>query len=356
MDQTKKDPLLKKLDRTAKRCLVKIILWVIGKLPVREKFTGPLDSIVILAQEKIGDAILLTPFIKILRHSLPSVKIHAVAVTSTVYDFFKNDPNVDFVYWVKASYPRYFRTMAKLKFDLLFSTKDHPSFTFLYQTRLLAARYRVGIDHPYHDGFFNHVIKLEFHQHIIEKNCSLLNYLGIPYSKKDCRPYLPEQPISAEVAGLALRLSTEKPIGINLSAGEKDREWPVDKWRQFLARVRQPVIIFAMPGRLDDKHQLEKEFSQVIPSPDTTVLYEAGWLICQLLALVTPDTALVHVASCFNVPVLGLYRADVDHITRFYPYLVRYKTIMSPTYKIEDIPVDQVIHGLQELLDNQPIP
>jgi ADP-heptose:LPS heptosyltransferase len=350
----KKDPLLRRLDRLAKRTLVKCVLWCIGRLPEQNDFSGPLDSIVILAQEKAGDAILLTPLIRNLHHTLPHTKIHLVSATSTVYEFYKNDPAVYRAYWIKASYPAYFRTMRRQRFDLLFSAKDHPSFTFLYQARLLKARFRVGIAHPYHQGFFNHLIDREFHRHIIEKNCALLDFLGVRYRPEDCRPYLPEQPVSRTVTTLALQIAHQQVIGINLSAGDPDREWSLAKWRVFMKRIdsKQPVLVLAMPERGPDKHALRHEFSNVIISPDTSNLYEAGWLVCQLAALVTPDTALVHVASCYNVPVVGLYRADADHARRFYPYLVPHRQLLSTTYRIEDIPVDDAITALGELRGN----
>lgn len=326
------------------------MLLFFGKLEARKKFDGELRSVVILAQEKIGDAILLTPLFKMLRRTLPRVKI-SVVVFSPIASFFERDPNVDVVYRVKENYLAYFRTILKQKFDLLFCPKDHPSFTFLYQSRLIPARHRVGIYHPYHEGYFHHQIRLDFHQHVIEKNCALLAYLGISYSPADCRPYLPEEEVSPAVRDFVSQISGKFVVGINLCAGEKDREWSLSRWEEFLRQMKQPTVVFSTPDRESDKRRLEESFPFVLKSPQTGSIYEAGQIIRHLKLLVSPDTSLIHVASCYDTPVVGLYRSFSIHLDRFYPYLVPNRIIVSPTHRIEDIPVEQVVQAVEEMLD-----
>ena len=341
--------ILKICDRKAKRLLTLLTLSLFGIADKKEKFDGKLRSIVILAQEKLGDAILLTPLLRILRRAVPNLSIHVVTYSS-VHTFFERDPNVDVVHRGKNHYWSLYKAMRHGKFDLLYNTKDHPSFTFLYQSRIIPARHRVGIDHPGHDGFYNYSIEVNFHQHIIEKNCSVLDYIGIPYTKEDCRPYLPEGNVPESVDAFINQISDRKVIGINLSAGEKTREWPEEKWLRLVESIGRSVIILSMPDRHSEKQRLENTLKEVIPSPQTQSIYEAGRIIEHLDLLVTPDTSLVHVASCYETKVVGLYRADEVHYKRFYPYLTPNSIVISPTNRIEDIPVDEVIKATKEML------
>ena len=343
------------IEQDAKRWLIRGMLRILGPLPRRDSFTGTLDSMVILAQEKLGDAILLTPLLKNLRRARPQAKIHVVCVSS-VYHFFERDPHVDVVYRVKENYPAYFRRIRRQRFDLLFSTKDHSSFTFLYQSRLIGARLRVGIDHPDHEGFFNHLIRRDFHQHMIEKNCSVLDYLGVPYRPEDCRPYLPPEEISAEVSRFVGEMAGKNAVGINLSAGERSREWSFEKWQALLPHLPEPVVVLAMPERYGDKQELERRFPQILQSPRTGNLYEAGQIIRNLRLLISPDTSLIHVASCYNTPVIGLYRTDPVHLARFAPYLVPHRMLVSGSSRIEDIPVEDAIDAVQDILGKKVAP
>ena len=333
--------IIRSLNRDLKHGLAKSLLLLTSRREIFDHFEGPLKSVAIIAQEKLGDAILLTPLIKNLRQAVPDIQIHVMAMGRT-YSFFENDPNIDRVYRVKENWITYVNEIRRKTFDVSFNTKDHSSFTFLFQTCLVKARYRVGIEHPRHRGFFNHAISCGFHEHMILKNCSLLDFLGISYSIEDCRPYLPEEKISKEVAQFLNDLPDCNLIGCNLSAGEKDREWPIHKWEKLVKNMTHPVIIFSMPERYREKEAIEKKFEHVIPSPATKTIYEAGQIIRCLSLLVTGDTSLVHVASSYHIPVVGLYRSDPVHLTRFSPFGEGNHQVVSPSYRVSDISVQKV--------------
>ena len=216
------------VSRRFKPFLLRCVLFLMGRVE-EDVFDGSLGSIVIIAQEKLGDAILLTPLIGNLRKALPSLEIHVVTF-STVYDFFMNDKNVDVVYRGKNHYWSYYKAMRNRRFDVLFNAKDHASFTGLYQSRILPARHRVGISHPYHDGYFHHTLEFDYHHHVVEKNMALLDYLGIAYAEEDCRPYFPDGPVSPDIENF-LPVVEDRVMGINLSAGDRRREWPLEKWK-----------------------------------------------------------------------------------------------------------------------------
>ena len=336
------------VNQKIKKGLVKIILFLIGALKQKETFEGELKSIIILAQEKFGDAILLTPLLRNLRRASPDLEIH-VMTNSPINSFFERDPNVTAVHKGKNHYISLFKLRRAKEFDVLFCSKDHPSFTFLYQSRLLKARYRVGIHHAYHVGFFHHLIDVDFHQHVIEKNCALLDYLNLQYTQKDCRPYFPECKVSDEIKQFVLNISGKKNIGVNLSAGQKEREWPVKKWANLIDSIDAPVVVFAMPDRREDKETLERSHANVITSPATASIYEVGAILQHLDVLISPDTSLIHVASCYDVKVVGLYKSNVIHIERFYPYLVEHRKCISTTDFVEDIPVEDVIKNVRDL-------
>ncbi|NTV45649.1 MAG: glycosyltransferase family 9 protein [Chlorobiales bacterium] len=337
-----------------RRFLASLMLLIFGKQMLKPKFEGPLRSVAILAQEKLGDAILLTPLIKNLRRAYPEVQIHVITFGS-IYRFFERDPNVDAVYRAKSGYYAYFSQVLKHRFDVLFNTKDHPSWTFLMHTTVLRARYKVGVEHPNHHGFFNYLIDLDFERHVAEKNCALLNYIGCKYSPEDCRPYLPPEEVSKEVSDFIASISGKKLVGINLSAGEPAREWPLDKWRKLLDRLGRQAMIFSMPDRARDKAMLESVCKGVVKSPGTKSLYEAGQIIRELELLISPDTSQIHVASCYNKPVVGLYRSDVIHRTRFAPFLIPNRQVVSPSREVKDISVDQVIAAIEDLYSHNEV-
>lgn len=331
-----------------RRLSAAVMRRVFGTLPEKLRFEGHLHTVAILAQEKIGDAILLTPLLKNLRQAFPEVKIHIVAF-GAIAGFFECDTNVDVVHQAKGRALGFLSEVRKIRFDVLFNTKDHPSWTFLMHTALIRSHYKVGIDHPYHRGLFNYLIKVGFEQHIVQKNCALLTHLGVHLAPGACRPYIPQGDISPEVAAFVSNNAEKSIVGINLSAGEPSREWPIEKWQKLVENLKVPIVVFAMPNRVADKATLEESFSHVLKSPQTKTIYDVAAILQGLTLLISPDTALIHMASCYNRPVVGLYRADVIHLTRFAPYEVPNRQVVSEISSIKAIPVQSVLETIHEL-------
>ncbi|MBN1929370.1 MAG: glycosyltransferase family 9 protein [Chlorobiaceae bacterium] len=323
-------------------------------LPARSgsaTFSGPLNSIAILAQEKLGDCVLLTPLIRNLRRAFPDLRIHIIAFSRASAGFFMNDPEVTAVHMAKKKPLRYLRAVRSARFDLLFNTKDHPSTHFLLQTAIIPARFKVGHANPFHEGLYDWLIDMEYHSHMALKNCALLKVLGIPAGVGDCRPSLPAMPVSEEVKQLLPRLKSAKPIGINISAGQPNRLWTEPKWKTLLDRFAgERFVVLSGPGDTEAKRRLEAACPNVIATPPTRNLYEASLIVATLRLLVTPDTSMVHVASGAGIPIAGLYREAPQDISRFGPYAVPYELVISTTGQVSDIEPEALATAMNKLL------
>ncbi|MGB8247823.1 MAG: glycosyltransferase family 9 protein [Chlorobium sp.] len=328
------------------------MLQKVGKRSARHAdFDGRLESVAILAQEKLGDAILLTPLIGNLRRAFPELSIHVIVFSKAVFDFFSSDRNVTAVHNAKRATPGYIRNVLLHRFDLLYNTKDHPSTHFLIQSILIPARIKAGIANPFHEGLYDQLLDITYHTHIVTKNCALLGLLGIDAPPETCRPYIPEMRVQPELQSFADSMPDRKFIGINISAGGPLRYWTEEKWSALIDRFPdRQFIIFSAPQDRETKLRLETR-TNVRPSVSTRNIYEVGLLVRKLRLLVTPDTSLIHVASCFAVPLIGLYREALQDLTRFAPYITDHTLIASPTRKVCDIYVDDVARAVEARLD-----
>jgi len=314
-------------------------------------FSGPLNSVAILAQEKLGDCVLLMPLIRNLRRARPDLEIHIIAFSRASASFFRNDPCVTAVHMAKKTPLRHLQAMRAARFDLLFNTKDHPSTHFLLQTVLTPARFKVGHANPFHEGLYDRLIDLPHHTHMALKNCALLSVLGIAFDAEACRPSLPAMPVSDELTELLARLADAKPIGINISAGEPNRYWTKPKWQALLERFPdERFVVLSGPDDVEQKRQLEANCPNALTTPPTRNLYEASRIVSTLKLLVTPDTSMVHVASGAGIPVAGLYREAPQDISRFGPYEIPYELVISTTGEVSGIEPDMVEAAMQKLL------
>ncbi len=340
----------KKKKRELRQAFSRFLQFAAPRKSHRNSFTGELRSIAILAQEKLGDSVLLTPLLKMLGAKFPKLEIHIITFSKASYNFFRTDSRISAVHYAKSNPIRYYREVLSKEFDLLFNTKDHPSTNFLLQTALIRAKYKVGHASEFHEGLYDHLITLEFHTHIAIKNCALLSVLGSPATQEEYRPSLPPMPVSLAMKKFLEEINNGNTIGINLSAGAPNRKWPEDKWKKLIEmHPNEKFIVLCGQEDHAEKQRIETHFNQVIPSPFTQNLYEASLLIATLKLLITPDTSLIHVASSSKTPVVGLYRKAPQDISRFGPLLIPYELAISTTGEVSDIDATTVANAIKKL-------
>ena len=311
----------------------------------------PLQSVVILAKERYGDCIMLTPLIGNLRKEFPGLSIFIITFNQIIFDFFSTDPNITAVYHTKKNLLRYYNGILSKKFDLLFNPKDHPSTNFLIHSTLIRARYKTGHFNTFHEGLYNHLISLDPGTHESAKNLALLNVIGATPALQPCKPYLPPMPVSPLITEFLQAFQPDQCIGINISAGHSGGHRSPEQWSELISTFPdETFVIFSAPHDLQEKRELEHQHSTVLSSPATANLYEVGEIVKKLKLLITPDTALVHVASCSDTPVIGLYRnTEVDH-NQFGPMSTLQEIIISPTPDVADIESDRITASLRKML------
>ena len=332
-----------------KQAAIGIMRFIWGGLKPDPNIPPKFNSIIVLAQERYGDIIVLTPLLKKLRQSFPDADITVLGVTDII-DFLKPDKNLNFVCNIKRADDQTKQKVFSHTYDLLFNTKDHPSFTFIKLSGKIKARYKVGIFHERHKGFFNHMFELDDALPTVEKNTELLKYLGIKITAVDLRPYLPEGPVSPDIREFVREISGRAVTGINLSASNRSKEWGIERWREFLGHIKEDTIILSTKDHLKNKQFLENEFPNIISSPLTTTIYDVGYMVKNMRILVTPDTSLVHNASCYNTPIVALYRLERD-LKKFKPLSQINRVHVTPTGVIDDIAPADVLESYYSVVE-----
>lgn len=332
-----------KKKRRFRHSFARTLQKLVGKQTRTDHYTGPTGSFVILAQEKYGDAILLTPLLKNIKTLFPQSTLSLLTFSKNTTDFFQSDPNIDTVLYAKANPLHYILSFLLRRFDIVFNTKDHPSRNFLIHSLLIPSRCTIGIQNEYHTGIYDYVTECEYNSPVVMKNCGLLTLLGKKVDPAECRPYIPPMPVSEPLRQFVEKLDDRSICGINISAGWPTRYWTEENWRRFIQTFNdEEFIVLSSPGDLKTKKALEETLPNIVPSPGTSNLYEAGLIIGKLKLLVTPDTSLIHVASCTVTPVVGLYTSAPQDQSRFTPFLIDYRMAVSSTAFVKDIELQTV--------------
>ncbi len=345
-----------KKQRRFRQGFARLLQKILNKPLLQSPYNGPLNSIIILAQEKYGDAILLTPLLQQLKQQFPAAAVHVVTFSTATHDFFRYDRNINSLYLAKGNASIYYRQILTRRFDMLFNTKDHPSTSFLIQSLIIRARCKTGIDCAYHRGIYNYLVDLDFHTQIALKNCGLLDILGKTVKPDACRPYLPEEQVAADLKVFLSSMPQRNFIGMNISAGGSTRYWKERSWKELAdAFPDERFLVLSMPEDVNTKIILQEQCPNIVPSPATRSLYEAGLVVRKLKLLVTPDTAMIHVASCTNTPLVGLYGKAPQDMSRFKPLNIDYRIVASKTANVRDINTTEVIDRIEQMLQSNSI-
>ena len=319
------------------------------------KFKGPPKSVVILARECYGDAIMLTPLFGALRKKYPETRIYVIAFTRIIFDFFSADSNVTAVYHAKRDLKRYLFKFITKRYDVLFNSKDHRSTHFLLQSRLVRARYKVGFRNNGKEELFGCLLDLPAGTHESQRNLALLTAID-GETPPQARPYIPEMPVSKEVTRLLEALPQGSFVGINISVGTPGGHRTVEQWSDLIRSFpSERFIIFSAPKELEEKRRLEAPHTNVLPTPSTKNLYEVSQIVRKLKLLVTPDTSLVHIAACSDTPLVALYRHNSADSRLFAPLSTLQEVIVSPTPDVIDIENTVVTAALGKMLEKLPM-
>lgn len=320
----------------------------------RGRVPEKLRSIAILTPECFGDCILLTALLRQLRDAVPDLSIHLVTFRKSTTSFFADDPHVSSVFYVKSGFPAWIRYCMTHRFDVLFSPKDSLSVNFLLQSYLLRATFKVAHRNEFYEGIFDRLIDMDYFSHVVLRNGALLKLLNLPLSEGSMlgKPYLPPMPVSAEVEAFCGKIGTQQLVGVNLSAGSRSKQLDRAKWRALIESFpEERFMIFSAPDDRQEKEILERLLSNVEPSPPTANLGEVGAILKGLKFLVSPDTSLVHVAACYDLPVVVLYRNIRNDIERFSPLSSRREMVVSPDCFTDALSGESVIAGVQRMID-----
>jgi len=315
---------------------------------------GPLKSVVILARECYGDAIMQTPLIAALKERYPDTAIYVVAFSRIIQEFFSSDRNIAGIFNPKRDLASYLFGFLPKKYDLLFNPKDHHSTNFGIQSRIIRARCKVGIEGNGDETIFDHILKIPKHIHESQRNLALMQVLK-PDANPECRPYIPEMPVSEEVKRLLDTLPKEVYIGINISTGTPGGHRSPEQWSELIRSFPdERFIVFSSPGDLEEKRSIETPHPNVLPTPSTKNLYEVLLLVNRLKLLVTPDTSLVHVAACSNKPLVAMYRHNPGDSLAYAPLSTLQEVIVSPTPDVVDIENAALTAAVKRLMAQLP--
>ena len=267
---------------------------------------GPDASVVLVRLRSLGDTVLATPAFALLRHALPTARIH-VAMEERFADLLEGQPDIDGVLRLAAragitAKTKLLGQMRALRPDLCVDM--HGGSTAAWLTALSGAGCRAGFEHFRHGWAYNVPIPRaqevlgrahDARVHTAEHHAAAMMHLGaprgkIPGARLAAKPHTEDRPYAVFHAGAAYFT----------------KAWPLTQFVAVATEIRErhslePLFV-AGPG--------EEELAGQVPGFEV----RKGLSVAGLMSLmagadlfVGNDSGPSHVAAAFGVPCVTIF-------------------------------------------------
>lgn len=330
-----------------------------------------LERVLIIRPQKIGDLVITLPAVDALRAANPGIAIDLIAAPRSIV-VVRDDPRFETVvaYRKSRAFLSELQALRRRRYGCVLDMIDGDSVTGLLLSQLCAGKdtVRVGeakfVHAPYYD-----IVSPPLgppRSHGIERSLAVVEAVGVPIGEvsRFARPHL--SPGDRAVADAFFGSGEGEPriaerstprVGLNLSAGQASRRWPLDRARALLARLLEghdvTVVLVTTPSERALAEAVGEGFGarvRLVP-PNLTIL-EVSAIVSRLSVLITPDTSLVHIARALGVAVVGLYPSARWNLERWFPYGQSAGVVIAPSEtEIRDIEPEEVIRAMDEVLE-----
>lgn len=315
--------------------------------------------ILILRLGKIGDIIIASSVFFEWKKLFPENHITLVTLDKNK-DVLKYNKDLDRIYFVKNRAQLFFQIikLRSEKFDLLVDLNDDPSTTSSLLRKYIKATTTAGFkfsDNSTPDVSIDQPLKTE--THIIDRVKSLLKNLNSEFNNSNLKPilYLGENESSIVNEAIQKYRGNKKIISINISAGAPIRYWPEKKWVELINRICEYSTnwLFIILSEKSDEQLKELILQQIntnriIPVTFYSFQHYASYIKYSDV-LITPDTAAVHIASAFNVPVIAIFPNYEWNFISWQPLSTHFRAIKAKEENISNVSVDEVYQSFISL-------
>ncbi len=361
-----------RVEAVIKNGLTGFLGWMLGIRSVK----GPLDpkkvhSILFIRNDAIGDMVLTTPLWRAVRKQFPHIRI-GVAASFRNRAILDHDPNVDSVFDATAgdwkSIWKARKMIAKHKWDVVMPLIYQDKTKIAILCRVLApgavSSMLVKPDEnvALRQKLFSMIVRTPFRTEDVEMieqmRVHLTGVLNMEISDEEWRPYVyPDHEavhrVDDRIKKILGKNGTPRYFHLNLEAKMAYREYGRANSFQLSQRLTEAfpdvTILWTASQQATPETTafLEQHHSERIQFFPTESIHELIAFMQNALLVITPDTAVVHIASALQRPVVGLYVMRRE----WPPYKTPYRLLISgKDHPVSSIPVEDVVAAVKDLL------
>ena len=304
-------------------------------------------KILVIALSGIGDALMFSPALRLLRARHPNATIDLLSMFPGVRDMYIRNPDVSetiFCNFIDGPLSATFATLASLrkkKYDASMSVYPQNRWPYNLIARVIGAPIRIGHRYQHADvrslNFLNTETVLEkTGRHNVEENVELVRLLGVEDSA------IPSLQISVtgedEAAAGAwckrVGIQTgERLVGVHAGSAtfknQTRKRWSAEKYGQLGARIAQEaparVLLFGGPEESMLNESIRASIGSQAFIVQTPSLMSSVALMKRCSVFVSNDSGLMHTAAALQIPLVAIF--GYTNAEELHPWKTEYTVV-----------------------------
>jgi len=290
-------------------------------------------NILLSAEAGIGDLLMFTPTIKVIRRSFANVRICLVVASRGSKEVVSGGSLVDEIIEYDQKDKQVIKRLQGYTFDLGFAAS--PSMGWRTALLMYRCKVRVKVGHPFHSRFsigpfrfkgrYSYNVDIKEGLHYVEQNLNLARCIDLKPLDTDKRY---EFHLNKENRDFAVQYFKKNRLRDVLAVHpgchklEAHRRW--DKFDQFINEFqkRYPefnVLVFIGPDEIDIRDTLNIQRTDRIHIVDNISLKDAAALLESCKLLVSSDSGMAHIACAVGIKTVTIFGPAYPYLSR--PFL-----------------------------------
>ncbi len=282
--------------------------------------------ILVVQTALIGDVILITPLVEVLKKLYPEATID-VMVNWKYREVLLNNPDIsNILTFAKDSPLKPLLTLGMISriterdYDLAVSA--HRSVTTAYMLKLARIPHRIGFGQGFSRKFYNYRIPWEKGIRRVEKNMTLLKPLTDDTFPIHAHLY-PSASDKSFAETMLLKYAEKKRIAIAPGSMSFTKRWPEKHYVELAKMLREKgyqLVFLGAPSEEETCREIiEKAGIDAINLAGKTSILKAAAVIAKCRMLLCNDSGLMHVANAVDTPVIAFFGPTTDELG-YLPY------------------------------------
>jgi heptosyltransferase-2 len=261
-------------------------------------------KVLVIRFSSIGDIVLTFPVLRCIKEQVPNSEIHLVT-KKAFSELIGASGSVDQCHLLENSLNDLAKQLKDQNFDVVIDLHNN------LRSRILC--FQLGVKRTYHFRKLNFLkwILVRFKRnylpkiHLVDRYFDAVKSIGVLNDGKNNAFHLNRELNVQE----ELNLQEKSYVAIAVGAQFETKQIPILKLKEIISKIEIPIVLLG--GKMDQ--QKAAKLIELLPEKSIKntcgkcTLLESAAIVKNSKLLITGDTGLMHIASCFDIPIYVIW-------------------------------------------------